>query len=206
MSRALSREWLPLAWASLPVALPLLFGGAVVHFNALRVRVERLEQALSTKREALAALVVPAEERAALDARTRQVEEWTQMAASDSLRIAELSRIASSAGVVLRSLRSSGPQTSSDGALVACSHEVTAVGRYRALATFLDGVYAARGMARVDELHLQPDDSTGAGQPGASAGAGRLLATLRVTWCAQAAVAPADDPEDLESDEQEAQE
>lgn len=182
MKVELTREWLPITWIAVPVAVPLLLGSAVVHLNGLRGRVHALQEEVATKRNVLASIAVPGEEAAALDVHRSKLAEWTEMTTSDSLRVAELARIAESAGVTLRSLRSVEQDDAEAGELISSSHDVTAVGDYRALATFLDGVYGARGMARVDELKLHSDES-----PGATT----LLAALRVTWSARAAAAPA---------------
>jgi hypothetical protein len=102
-----------------------------------------------------------------------RLDEWKTMTTSDSERIAELSRIAWKNGVALRSLRSTAQTTSADGSVVSCAHQVSALGTYRQLAAFLDAIYAARGLAGIDQLELRPD-----GPPGSNL----LLASLGVKW------------------------
>jgi len=170
------RVVLELAWIALPVVLPLLLGGVVLHLSGLKGRVNELEQQIERKRAELAAINVPDEERHTLTERLERLAEWERMITSDSQRIEELSRIAWKNGVALRSLRSSAPTTSPDGSVVSCAHQVSALGTYRQLAAFLDEIYQARGLAGIEQLEIQPD-----GPPGSNL----LLAALGVRWYAK---------------------
>jgi hypothetical protein len=179
-----TRERLFLAWTAIPVALPLLLCAAVWHLGALRSRVDLLEREIVAKRGTLAALAVPEEERAALDGRRARLAEWSAFLESDSERIAELSRVAWRTGVGLRSLRNHAPERSADGQVLSCAHELSAIGTYRQLADFLDGISRARGMAAIDELEIRHDGP---------AGTNLLAASLGVKWFAEA---PPAEPEE----------
>jgi Tfp pilus assembly protein PilO len=175
MTPAEPRVSITLAWTALPVVLPLLFTGVVLHLGGLKGRVDSLEREIEKKRATLAGVAVPDAERNALAERTAQLAEWEAMVTSDSERIAELSRIAWKNGVALRSLRSE-QAALTDGGVASCAHAVSALGTYRQLAAFLDDIYAARGLAGIDQLEIRPD-----GPPGSNL----LLATLGVRWFAK---------------------
>ena len=164
------------AWIALPVVLPLLLGGVVMHLSGLKGRVKDLEQQIERKRAQLASISVPEDERNTLAERLERLADWEHMITSDSQRIEELSRIAWKNGVALRSLKSSAPTTSADGSVVSCAHQVSALGTYRQLAAFLDEIYRARGLAGIEMLEIQPEGP---------AGSNLLLASLGVRWYAK---------------------
>jgi Tfp pilus assembly protein PilO len=98
--------------------------------------------------------------------------ECRSMIENEPLRVGEISAAAVDSGVALVSIQSLEPDANEEGTIVACGHHVRGSGSYEQLAMFLDGVYAARGMAAVDDLEIEPDKD----------GRGVLRASLDVTW------------------------
>lgn len=153
----------------------------VVSIGAMRLgarqdRVSELRGEVQFKPAALAARPELAGEMDRLQTVDEQLADWGEMVDVEGQRIAELVGVAREAGVRITSLSNADAEHSEDGAVTRASHEVEGVGEYRDIAAFLDGVYGARGLAGVDEVHIGPDDTPGS----------RLLQTsLLVTWYAE---------------------
>ena len=164
-----------LGWfAGLALVLGLLIGGSLGWLNSGKARAASLSREIEAKQMALRYHALDAADMASQRNMEAAIAEWQGMIANESRRIAELSAAASKAGVNLVSLRSLEQELTDDG-LVSCSHRLTAVGNYRQLAYFFEGIYAASGMAAIDELEVEHLVGTSADQ---------LEATLKVTWYA----------------------
>jgi Tfp pilus assembly protein PilO len=163
------------AWLTgLVVVLVVLIGGSVARLSARRAQVSSLETEIEGVRGNLA-LGSPEGDRATqLAAEEARLFDWQEMIGSESMRIDELTAAARTSGVTLTSLKSAELKAVGEG-LLTRSHRVRGVGGYRQLASFLDAIYGARGMAAVDELKIAPEED---------AGPGVLSASLRVTWLA----------------------
>lgn len=103
--------------------------------------------------------------------------ECSALIASEPLRVAELSAAAREAGVSLISIRGIDSEETADSTVVERGHQVQANGSYAQIAMFLDGVYALRGLAAIDELSIEPAHDPNNG----------LQASLEVNWFGLAA-------------------
>lgn len=165
-----------IAWfAGSVLVVGALIGGSVVRVAFGEAQVASLQQEIREKQEALKHQLGSDEERASQQSAKAALLECQGMIESESSRIAEISAAARAAGVTLVSLRSFGKEETEDGLIYSCSYELGGVGSYRQLARFFEGIYAARGMAAIDELEIEQEDV---------ADPNRLLASLRVTWYA----------------------
>ena len=164
-----------LGWfAGLALVLGLLIGGSLVWLNSGKARGASLSQEIEAKQEALRRHALSAADIASQQNMEALIVEWQGMIANESRRIAELSAAARKAGVSLVSLRSLDRELTDDG-LVSCSHRLKAVANYRQLALFFEGIYAASGMAAIDELEIEHQGDTSSDQ---------LEASLLITWYA----------------------
>lgn len=162
------------AWiAGLLTVVGLLVGGSVARLASAKRRVATLEQEIATKRASLWHQPLADEHAAGLQTLQAALLEWRGMTESESDRIAELSAVARDSGVTIRSLRSEPGAEGGEGPCISRTHRLSGVGTYQQLARFLDGVYGARGMAAIDELVIEGEES---GSPEL------LRASLAVTW------------------------
>ena len=157
----------------LMVALGLL----VFRSESDQASVAVLERRLNEKCSALGDYVTYGVPPGKLEQAEKLTAEWHAMTASESSRIAELSKAARNAGVTIVSLRNrEDPEPQNEDSVRICSHRLRALGSYSQIGGFLDGISRSRGMASVDGLIIEP------GEPGEPGAPGLLRVSLTVSW------------------------
>lgn len=163
------------AWsAGLALAVGLLVGGSIAWLRGGRARVRALQAEIDQRERALRERPAAVQHAAGLGELEAALERWKSTAHGEAARPAELSAVARRSGVLLAGLETLG-QTPRADPIVTCAYRVRLRGRYEELAAFLDGLYASRGLAGIDELEIDP-----AGEAELDV----LQASLRLTWYA----------------------
>jgi hypothetical protein len=166
-----------LGWfAGLALLVGLLIIGSLVHLAAQRREVAVLQRTVQEQEQRLGQESSTQATAVLLERTESALREWQALTASDALRIAELSGAARASDVVLASfetLEDPGKPPDEGQPFVARAYRLLLVGGYRELAHFCARVYAARGLAAIDDLQIEA---------GEAAGPERLQATLQVTW------------------------
>lgn len=165
-----------IAWLTgLVVVVVVLIGGSFVRVSLGKAQLASLQQEFLRKQDALKYHQASDEETVRQRSSKAALIECQRMIESESSRIDQISAAARAAGVNLVLLQSFDKDETADGLIDSCSHKLDGVGSYRQLADFFEGIYAARGMAAIDELKIEQEDD---------ADPNRLLASLQVTWYA----------------------
>ena len=186
MNAAVRRSlWINGVWIGGLAALVLtLVCGSTLRLHSARGMVRKLSRSVAQEQDVVSRLPDVNERRALLAHTQETLAQWSDLVGSEARRIAELSGAARAAGVTLVSLESFEPPRRGDGEIVARSHTLVGLGDYRQVAHFLAGVYAARGLAGIEELKLESDPQ---GVPE------MLRTTMTVVWRA-----PGEEPDPTE--------
>ena len=150
-----------------------LIAGPITLLRREKARVAALQEEIDGK---AAALGSPLSASGPVARDEVALERWRNMTASEPSRLDELSSVARASGATVTALQALEKGTSTDSQVVSCPYRVGLRGRYDQLAAFCDGLYSAQGLAAIDELQIEPAEST--------AEPGLLQASVRIAWFA----------------------
>jgi hypothetical protein len=165
-----------MAWcAGLALVVGLLIASPLVLLWMRRTEIAALQQEIDGKESALWSHPPSPEYSASLQEMQVALAGWRTVAESEALRLAELSSAARASGATLAGIQTLEVQRALDGRIVSCPCRLSLRGRYDQLASFCNALYAARGLAAIEELEIEPHES---GETDT------LQASMQVAWYA----------------------
>ena len=182
ITSASKRLIVSIVWcAGLALAVALLIAGPIVFLRSGKSRVALLMTEIEGKENELRSYPVSPEYASSLKDMEAALDCWHAMTENEASRLAELSSVAHASGTTITALQTLEMQTSTDGRVVFCPYRLNVRGRCDQLADFCDGLYAARGLAAIREVAIEP-----AREP---AEPGLLQASVQVAWYGQSSAA-----------------